>query len=144
MITVRFCLSHYFHCNFCTMAWRETVAVQDAPPVLLKLSDLSEGEKTGFVLPVTLTDESLKSTNFGLLPRTELAKFIRLLGSRSVTTSPGRRFTLIFSVKKDVECISWDKYPSMEVLNGSMFLAHFAILEWLQRLGLKTSTLTLG
>ena len=120
MITVCFCLANsfqntmarrepvavqdplrivqYFHRNFCTMAWRETVAVQDAPPVSFKLSDLSEGEKTGFVLPVTLTDESLKSMNFGLSLRTELAKFIRLLGSRSVKTSPGRPFTLILSV----------------------------------------------
>ena len=34
--------------------------------------------------------------NFGLLLRTELASFTRLLGSKSVTTSPGRLFTPIF------------------------------------------------
>ena len=46
-------------------------------------------------------------------------------------------------MQKDVELRSWDGDPSMEVLNGSMFLNHFARLEWIQWLGLKTYTLTL-
>ena len=82
--------------------------------------------------------------NFGLFPRAELAKFIRLLGSKSVTTSPGRLFTPILSMHKDVELLSWDADPSTEVFNGSMFLDHFAKLELLPPLGLKKSTLTLG
>ena len=82
--------------------------------------------------------------NFGILPRTELAKFICLIISKSVTTSPGRLFTLILSLQKDVELRSWARYPSMEVFNGLMFLGHFTKLELLPWLGLKTSTLTLG
>ena len=82
--------------------------------------------------------------NFGLLPKTELAEFIRFLGSKSVTILPGILFTLILSVQKDVELRSWAGDPSTEVFNGLMFLNHLAKLEWLPRLGLKTSTLTLG
>ena len=37
--------------------------------------------------------------NFGLLLRTEIARFTRLLGSISVTISPGRLITPIFNAK---------------------------------------------
>ena len=140
MITVRFRLSRSFN----TMARRKQVSVQTVPPVPFKHAAMVEGTKTEFGLPFVLTDKRQKYMNFGLSPREKLAKFIRLLGSKSVTASPGRRFTLILSVQKDAKLRYWDRDPSMEVLNGSMFLNHFSKLEWLQRLGLKTSTLTLG
>ena len=121
MITVRFRLAH----SFKNLARGEPVAVQAAlPPVPVNVSALVEGAKTEFGLPVALTDESPKCMNFGILLRTELAKFIRLLGSKSVTISPGRLFTLILSVQNYVELRSWPGDPSTEVLNSSMFLDH--------------------
>ena len=47
-------------------------------------------------------------------------------------------------MQKHVKLLSWAADPSTEVFNGSMFLNHFAKLELLSRLGLKTSTLNLG
>ena len=124
--------------------WLDASQYPFNPPVWLNLSGLVEGEKMEFGLPVALKEKSLKSMNFGLLSRTELAWFVRLLGSKSVTTSPGRLFTPILSMKKDVELIYWDADPSTEVFNGLMFIKCFAKLELLPWLGLKISTLTLG
>ena len=78
MITVCFSIANYFK----TMDRRKLVAVQAVPPVPFKLSALAEGKKTEFGLPIALADERPKSMKFGLSPRTELAKFIRLLGSK--------------------------------------------------------------
>ena len=82
--------------------------------------------------------------NFGILLMMEFARFTRLLGSKSTTISPGKLFTPTFSMPDQFEFLSWATDPSTEVSNGSMFLDHSAKLEFLPRLGLKTSTLTPG
>ena len=84
MITVCFRLNR----SLKTMARREQVAVQSVPPVSFKLFALVEGANTEFGLPVALKDKSPKSVNFVPLLRTELTRFTRLLGFKSVTTSP--------------------------------------------------------
>ena len=141
MITVCFCLTY----SFKNMSRREPLSVQASPSPYCSISlFLVEGAETEFCLPVKLKDESPKYMRFGLSPGTKLAKFIRLLGSKSVAILLGRLFTLILSVQKDVKFRSWAGDPSTEVFNGSMFLHHFAKLDWLLQLVLKTSTLTLG
>ena len=97
-----------------------------------------------FSLSVALKDRSPKFMNFGLTLRTELARFTRLLGYKSVTISPGRLFKPIFPMQKQFELLFWAEDPSTEVFNGSMFLTHFAKLELLPQIGLKNSTLTPG
>ena len=97
-----------------------------------------------FTLPVASKYRSPIFMNFGLSLMIEFARFTRLLGSKSATISPGRLFTPTFSMPDQFEFLSWAAYPSTEVFNGSMFLDHLAKLELLPRLGLKTSTLTLG
>ena len=56
----------------------------------------------------------------------------------------GETFHTTFSMHEKSELLSWVADPSMEVPNGSMFLDHLVKLEFLPRLGLKTSTLTSG
>ena len=56
----------------------------------------------------------------------------------------GETFHTHFSMHKKFKFLSWAADPSTEVFNGFMFLDHFAKLELLPRLGIKTSTLTLG
>ena len=93
-----------------------------------------------FGLTVASKYRSPRIMNFGLLLMTEFVRFTRLLGSKSVTISPGRIFTPIFQCKIRFEFISWDAYLSIEVFNGSMFLDHFEKLDLLPQLGLKTFT----
>ena len=140
MSTVCFRLAH----SFKTMARREPVAVQYAPPprtVQALLSGRGGEEWVWFTCFVEGQEPKIY----------ELWTFAED-GTRKVHPSariqiseklPGRLFTPILSMKKDVELIFWDRYPSTSVFNGSVFLDHFAKLELLPRLGLKTSTLTL-
>ena len=97
-----------------------------------------------FCLTVASKVRSLRFLNFGLLLRTEFARFTRMLGSKSATISSGRLFTPTFSMHQKSEFLSWVPDLSTEVSNGSMSLVHLAKLEFLPRLGPKTPPLTPG
>ena len=68
-------------------------------PVQFKDLALVEGGGAIFGIPVALKDRIPRFMNLGLSLRTVLARFTRLLGSKSATISPGRLFTPIFNAK---------------------------------------------
>ena len=94
MITVCFCLANSFQ-N--TMARREPVAVQD-PLRIVQYFRSGRGGEYGVWFTRCIDRRDPKIHELWTFAEDGFAKFIRLLGSRSVTTSPGRRFTLILSV----------------------------------------------
>ena len=91
---------------------RELVRVISYPTALVA------GEKTELSLSTVWAGESPKSTNFGVLPRTELlAKFI-LLHALTLATSPETASKSITPMKWDVEWLFMAKGPLMGVSNG--------------------------
>ena len=92
-------------------------------------------------IPIALKVGSPRFLNFGILLRTELARFTRMIGLKSATILSGKLFTPTFSMHEKSEFLYWVADPSTEVYNSSMFLVHLAKLELLPRLGLKTPLL---
>ena len=107
--------------SFKTMARHEPVAVQVFPLRTVQRLCYGRGGEEKFGLSVALKDGSPKLMNFRLSLRTELERFTRFLGSKSVTISPGRLFTPIFSMQKQFKFLSWASSPSTEVFNIFMF-----------------------
>ena len=70
------------------MARRKPVIFEVSLPVFFKDLALVEGEKAKFGLSDAFKDSSPTFINFGILLRTELTRFTRLLGSESATISP--------------------------------------------------------
>ena len=89
-----------------------------------------------FSLSVVWAGVSLKSTNFGVSPKTELlAKFTLSHGLMSVTSAETDS-TRIAPLKYDVECSFTAGNPLMKASNGSAFLPLLAVPELI---GLKIS-----